>query len=48
MDDYYSYKECAKAVDEYREQHGITEPLVRIDRLSCFWRKAPAGSKRKA
>ena len=46
VDDYYSYKECAKAVDEYREQHGITEPLMRIDRLSCYWRKAPAGGKR--
>lgn len=39
VDDYYSFEECRRAVDEYRESHGITDELVRIDRLSVMWRR---------
>lgn len=39
VDDYYSCPPCGRAVDEFRASHGITEPLVRIDEQSVFWRK---------
>ena len=39
IDDYWSFDDCKKAVDEYRAEHGITADLVRIDGLSCYWRK---------
>ena len=28
IDDYYSFEECAQAVDEYRREHAISAPLV--------------------
>ena len=37
IDDYWSFDDCRRAVDEYRSEHGITEDLVRIDGLACFW-----------
>ena len=40
VDDYHSFEECKRAVDEYRSQHGISAPLVRIDAGSVFWRRA--------
>lgn len=30
---------CAKAVDAFRAENGITEPLQPIDTKSCFWRR---------
>ena len=30
---------CKKAIDEYRRQHGITEPMKRIDGLAIYWRR---------
>ena len=38
IDDYYSFEECARAVDEYRAEHAIKAPLVRIDSASVYWR----------
>jgi len=38
VDDYYSFEECRQAIHEYRDQHGITQPLVRIDNMSVYWR----------
>ena len=38
VDDYYSFDECRKAVDEYREAHQITESMVRIDNVAVYWR----------
>ena len=38
VDDYYSFEECRRAVDEYRQAHSIREPLQRIDAGSVFWR----------
>ena len=40
VDDYHSFEECKRAVDEYRSQHGISAPLVRVDAGSVFWRRA--------
>jgi O-methyltransferase len=33
---------CRAAVADYREQHGITEPIADIDRMGAYWRKAAA------
>ena len=38
-DDYHSFDDCKRAVDEYRARHAIDEEIVRIDGLSCFWRR---------
>lgn len=38
--DDYSLPPCAKAVHDYREAHGITEPFQHIDNISLFWRKS--------
>lgn len=31
---------CRKAVDDFRAERGITEPLVRVDRRCWYWRRA--------
>ena len=38
IDDYHSFVSCAKAVDEFRAEHGIEEKMHRIDNLSVYWR----------
>jgi Macrocin-O-methyltransferase (TylF) len=38
--DDYKIPACQKAVHEYRDRHGITEPLQDIDEYSVFWRRA--------
>jgi O-methyltransferase len=42
--DDYGLEMCRKAVDDYREQHGVSEPIERIDWTGVYWRKegAPA------
>lgn len=30
---------CKRAIDEYRAQHGITEPMKRIDELAVYWQR---------
>ncbi|MGH7046877.1 MAG: TylF/MycF/NovP-related O-methyltransferase [Stellaceae bacterium] len=39
IDDYYTHSGACKAVSQYRQQHGITEPIERIDWAGAFWRK---------
>jgi hypothetical protein len=41
VDDYgeTSWTYCRKAVDEFRQERGIDEPLVRVDSKCHFWRK---------
>jgi O-methyltransferase len=39
LDDYYMLPECRRAVDDYRRDHGITEPLEPIDWNSVRWRR---------
>jgi O-methyltransferase len=36
--DDYSLPNCRRAVDDYREAHGITAPMTTIDWTSCYWR----------
>ncbi len=39
VDDYGAIPSCARAVDDYRAQHGITEPVENIDWTGIFWRR---------
>jgi len=39
IDDYGALPECSRAVQEYREANGITEPIERIDWTGARWRK---------
>jgi hypothetical protein len=39
--DDYSYAPCAKAIHDYRTQHGIAEAIEPIDAEAVFWRKSP-------
>jgi hypothetical protein len=40
VDDYYAFKDCQRAVDEFRLEQGINEPIQRIDGCGIFWRKS--------
>jgi hypothetical protein len=39
IDDYGALPECRRAVQEYREANGITEPIEEIDWTGARWRK---------
>jgi O-methyltransferase len=39
IDDYGAVPVCRQAVEDYRSQNGITEPIVRIDWAGVFWKK---------
>jgi O-methyltransferase len=41
IDDYGedSWTYCRKAVDDFRRERGIADPLVRVDKPCSFWRK---------
>lgn len=39
VDDYGLPTGCARAVDEYRVQHGIDAPLVWVNQQAVYWRK---------
>ncbi|MCP8883381.1 TylF/MycF family methyltransferase [Devosia sp. XJ19-1] len=38
IDDYFVYEQCAKAVEEYRHLHGVTQELHQIDFAGAWWR----------
>jgi O-methyltransferase len=41
VDDYGDLvAQCQRAIHDYREAHGITEPIVDIDGTGAFWRKS--------
>jgi len=40
VDDYVAVPACAKAIHDFREQHGITDPLETVDWTCVFWRKS--------
>jgi len=42
VDDYGAVDGCRRAVDEFRERHGITTPLERIDWTGVWWRREPS------
>ena len=38
--DDYILKACRAAVDDYRTQHNINEPIIAVDGAAVYWRKA--------
>jgi O-methyltransferase len=40
VDDYF-LPPCRQAVEDYRREHQLTEPLIPIDQSSVYWRRAP-------
>jgi FkbM family methyltransferase len=42
IDDYFSFRGCQKAVDEFRQLRGLTEKLVKTeDGTEAYWQKQP-------
>jgi O-methyltransferase len=39
IDDYGAVPGCKAATDDYRSEHGITEPMEQIDWTGAFWRR---------
>jgi O-methyltransferase len=37
--DDFSHPGCRQAVEDFRRQHGIDEPIEKIDWTGVFWRK---------
>jgi len=37
--DDFGWENCRQAVEDYRAEHGITEPIERIDWVGAYWRK---------
>jgi hypothetical protein len=37
--DDYNLPACRKAIHDYRDQHGITEPIIPVDAAAVYWRK---------
>lgn len=40
VDDYGAYAACRKAVHDFRDKRGVTEPIREIDWTGVYWRKA--------
>lgn len=40
VDDYFSWKGCRTAVDQFRTERGISDELVQIDAHAVMWRKS--------
>jgi hypothetical protein len=45
VDDYHLLPECQRAVDDYRSEHGIDEPLESVDWNSVRWRRESTPDK---
>ena len=39
IDDYGGIAGCRKAVHDYRNRHGITESIERVDTTGVYWRR---------
>lgn len=48
VDDYGAYNACRQAVTDYRDTHGITEPIETIDWTGVYWRKAGGSPPRRS
>jgi O-methyltransferase len=44
VDDYGSFEGCRRAVDEFRAEHGIAEPLRAVDSTCVRWRREHEGA----
>jgi O-methyltransferase len=40
VDDYSAIDVCKRAVDDYREQHGIEDPIEKIDWNGVYWQRS--------
>lgn len=40
IDDYHSFEPARTATDDFRRDHGIDDPLERVDWTEVFWRKS--------
>jgi len=40
VDDYGAWEPCREAVDDFRRERGITDPIVEIDWTGVYWRKS--------
>lgn len=40
IDDYGAIEACRRAVHDYRDRHGISEPIETVDWTGAYWRKA--------
>lgn len=43
-DDYFLFEAHRRAIDEYRAEYGISDPIVSIDNFGAYWVKTPAVS----
>jgi O-methyltransferase len=39
FDDYLNLTDCRRAIDEYRQAHGVSDPIMKIDSRAVFWKK---------
>lgn len=39
VDDYFHFDSCKQATEDFRREHGISEPIERIPRAGVFWRR---------
>jgi predicted O-methyltransferase YrrM len=44
FDDYQNLKDCRLAIDEYRLDHQITDPIIPIDKRAVYWVKSAISS----
>lgn len=40
VDDYGAIRACRQAVQDYRDEHGITEEIVKIDYTGVYWKRS--------
>jgi O-methyltransferase len=40
VDDYGDIPTCKQAIDDFRRQRGISDPIVKVDQSGVFWKKA--------
>lgn len=40
VDDYHAFRACRTAVDEFRAERGIADPLRRVDWTATYWQKS--------
>jgi len=40
IDDFYTFSDCRKGVEDYRRRHGVADPIEIVDEHAVFWRKS--------
>lgn len=40
FDDYQNLSDCRRAIDEYRLEHHINDPIIPIDKRAVYWIKS--------